>query len=90
MATKKRSRKRSRPHKKAKRKVIIRRTVVKRVSVRKVAGSPITRAKKTIKKAASKMLKDALYERDCATSYKQHRRAQLKVDKARKELRRAS
>lgn len=90
MAAKKKSRKRSRPRKKAKRKVTIRRTVIKRVSVRRVSGSPITRAKKTIRKAASKLLKDALYERDCATSYKQHRRAQLKVDKARRELRKAS
>lgn len=93
MATKKRSRKVKRGRKKARRKsVTVRRVVIRRTVIRKVGkagrSSKITRAKRIIRDEADKHLKDALFRRDQATTYKQHRAAQKQVDAARKELRR--
>lgn len=94
MATKKRSRKVKRNRKPRKKSVTVKRVVIRRTVIRKVGkakrSSPVTRAKRTIRDHAEKDLKEALYQRDKATSYKQHRAAQSKVDKARKELRRFS
>lgn len=93
MATKKRrSRKVNRNRRPRKKSVTVKRVIVRRTVIRKVGkakrSSPVTRAKRTIRDHAEKDLKDALFQRDQATSYKQHRTAQKKVDKARRELRR--
>lgn len=89
MATKKKRSAKRKPRKKKTVTVrVTRRVTVQKVGKAKRSKSPVTRAKKTIRDHAERDLKDALFQRDQATNYKQHRTAQLKVDKARKELRR--
>ncbi len=92
MATKKkRSRKVRKSRNPRKKSVTIKRTVVRRTIIRKIGKAPkvskITRAKRIIIGEADKALKDALYQRDKAKTYKQHRAAQNRVDAARRLLR---
>ena len=91
-AKKRRSRKVKHGRKKARKKsVTVRRTIIRRTVIRKIGragkASKITRAKRVIRDEADKSLKEALFQRDKASSYKQHKAAQRKVDAARKLLR---
>lgn len=67
------------------RKVVKRARTVKRK--KRTGSASIASYKAKIRKIAESDLKDGLFNRDKATTYKQHRTAQSKVDKARRVLR---
>ena len=74
--------------KKAARKRVAKKTVVRsraKKAPRKVAT--VSSLKTRIRKKLDEQLKDQLFKRDKATTYKQHRAAQFKIDTIRRGLR---
>lgn len=71
-----------------KRKAVARvKRVVTKIQKPKKSSATISSLKKRIKTKLDETLKDQLFKRDQATTYKQHRAANLKIDKVRRELR---
>ncbi len=91
MATKKKTRRSpSKKKRSAKRKKVVRRKpVVRKKSRKKVTRkkSSVAHLKKRVRDAADDRLKEGLYRRDKATTFKQHKAAQRVIDMARKDLR---
>lgn len=89
MAKKKKAAKRRKKKtvaRKPRRRVKISRTVVSIGSRRKSGGNGIAKLKARVRKDANERLKDGLFLRDQATTYKQHKSAQKKVASARRDL----
>lgn len=93
MPVKKKARKKKAAKKKAvkrSRRVVRKKVTRKKVSRRKVSTVRVVKLpemKKRWKKTFEEGLKEQLFKRDKATSYKQHRAANLKIDALRKKLR---
>lgn len=66
---------------------VVRKKAARKTVRKKSTPQTVSHLKSRIRKKLDDQLKDALFKRDKATTYKQHRAVQLRIDKIRSELR---